>query len=57
MCLRWRRHTSVDGFFRKCSGLKLAQGVSACSPGTQGRNRGVFGHKFRALKMVARDSP
>src|SRR5262245_29651516 len=29
--------------------------VSACSPGNQGRNRAVFGRKFRALKTVARD--
>ena len=32
MCLRWRRHTSVDGFFRKCSGLKLPQTLSGSEP-------------------------
>jgi uncharacterized membrane protein len=29
----------------------VAHRLSVGSPGTQGRNRGIFGHKFRALKM------
>ena len=52
MCLRWRRHTSVDEFFRKCSGLKLCR-VSDTGPPRRGGR--YWGRRRKASRERTRE--
>jgi hypothetical protein len=58
---RYAMRTINDSFRRPLGGevhlCSLAHTVSACSSGSQGRNRRVFGQKFAALKTVPRGRP
>src|SRR5262245_33294738 len=53
---RWRSdRIELISLWRRS--LLVALGVNDLSLRNHGRNRVVFGHKFHALKPVARDSP